>query len=92
MTCDIFSAAQRIVGQNSQKGMLACILPYFKIQMDVVAHPGTSGILHFTYYALGHTKSLLDILTSKVEWVLNSRYQTLRTVNLYTVTPTVDSC
>ncbi len=26
--CDVFSTAQRIVGQNGQKNMLACILQY----------------------------------------------------------------
>ncbi len=48
-------------------------LAYCKIQPDVVEHPGTSGILHFTYYALGHTKPFSGILNSKVVWVLERR-------------------
>ncbi len=51
-------------------GRKACWLAYCKIQPDIVDHPGTSGILHFTYYVLGRTKSLSGILNSKVVWVL----------------------
>ncbi len=35
---------------------------YCKIRPDVVGHPGTPGILHFTYCILGHTKSFSGIL------------------------------
>ncbi len=55
---DIYSTAQRIMDQNGQKN--ACCPAYCKIKLDVVEHPGTSGILHFTYYVLGHTKSFKD--------------------------------
>ncbi len=65
--CEIFSAAQMIVGQKS---MLAYILQKW---LDLVEHPATSGILHLTYYALGHTKSFPGILNSKVIWVLERR-------------------
>ena len=48
--CDIFSAAQMIVGQNSQKSMLACKL------RNTTGCSTTSwhifGILHFPYYVL----------------------------------------
>ena len=37
---------------------------------DVVGHPGIFGILHLTYYVLGHTKSFSVILNSMVVWVL----------------------
>ncbi len=48
-------------------------LAYCKIRPDVVEHPGTSGILHFTYYVLGRPKSFSGILNSKVVWVLERR-------------------
>ncbi len=48
-------------------------LAYCKIRLDVVEHPGTSGILHYTYYVLRHTKSFSGILTSKAVWVLERR-------------------
>ncbi len=56
----------------------ACRLQHCKIQPDVVQHPGTFGILHFTYYVLGQIKSFSGILNSKVVWVL------LRRVNQFT--------
>ncbi len=37
-------------------------------RLDVVEHPGTFGILHFTYCVLGHTKSF-----SFFVWVLERR-------------------
>ncbi len=68
--CDIFSATQRIVGKNGQKSVLACIL---QIQLNVAEHPDTAGILHLTYYILGHTKSFSGTLNSSVVWVLEHR-------------------
>ncbi len=50
----------------------ACWLMYCKIPPDVVEHPGTSGILHFSYYILGQIKSLSGVLNSEVVWVLNT--------------------
>ncbi len=51
-----------------------CWLAYYKIEPDVLEHPGTCRILHFTYYVLGHTKSFSGILNSKVVvWVLECR-------------------
>ena len=37
---------------------------------DVVGHPGIFGILHLTYYVLGHIKSFYGILNSMLVWVL----------------------
>ncbi len=50
-----------------------CWLAYCKIRPNVVAHPVTSGMWHFTYYILGHTKSFSGILNTKVVWVLEYR-------------------
>ncbi len=50
-------------------------LAYCKIRPDVVEHPGTSGILHFTYYSLGLGKFFSGIPNSKVVWVLEHREQ-----------------
>ncbi len=68
--CDIFGTAQRIVGQNGQKSMLACILQY------LTGCSRTSWYFWhtaFTYYVWEHTKSFSDILNSKVVWVLKCR-------------------
>ncbi len=46
----------------------ACWLVYCKIRPDVDEHPGTSSILHFTYYVPGHTKSFSGTLNSKAVW------------------------
>ncbi len=51
----------------------ACWLAYCKIPADVVEYPGTTGILHFTYYVLGHAKSFSAILNSRVLWVSEGR-------------------
>ena len=50
---DIYSAAQRIVGQNGKKpaGWQSC-----ETQPVLVQHPGNFGILPVPYYVLGHTK------------------------------------
>ncbi len=48
-------------------------LAYCKIRLDEIGHPGTSGILHFKYYVLGHTKSFSDVLNSRKVWVLECR-------------------
>ena len=39
----------------------ACWLAYCKMPADIVGHPATFGILHLTYYVLGHTKSFSGI-------------------------------
>ncbi len=52
----------------------ACWFAYCKVRPDVVGHhPGTSGILHFTYYILGHTTCFSSVLHSKVVCVLECR-------------------
>ncbi len=38
-----------------------------------IERPGTSGILHSTYYVLGHSKAFSGVLNSKVVWVLECR-------------------
>ncbi len=46
-------------------GRKECWLPYCKIQPNELGHPGTSAILHFTYYTLGRIKSFSGILNSR---------------------------
>ncbi len=65
----------------------ACQLAYCKIRPDVVGHPGTSGILHFTYYRLEHAKSFSGILNSRTVWVLEHRGRDLHPVRLLLVSP-----
>ncbi len=51
-TCDVLSAAQRIVGQNGKKSMLACLLQNTP-GCSKVEHPGTSvipDVLHIGTY------------------------------------------
>lgn len=58
--CVLSSPGQRIVGQNSQKSV-------------VVERPGMSGLLHYTYFILGHSVSFTGILNSVAVWVLERR-------------------
>ncbi len=44
----------------------ACWLSYCKTQPDAIGHPGIFGIMHLTYYVLGHTNSFSHILNSSV--------------------------
>ena len=44
----------------------ACWHAYYEIRPEVVWHPGTSGILHLTYYVCEHTKSFSGILNSMI--------------------------
>lgn len=50
-----------------------CWLAYYNMVPGVVRHPGISGLLHVTYFLLGHTKSCSAILDSVVLWVLERR-------------------
>lgn len=43
-----------------------CWLTYCTISLHVVEHRGIFGILHLTYYVLGHAKSFSGILYSMV--------------------------
>lgn len=45
----------------------------WKLQPDVVGHPGIFGILHFTHYILGHTKSFFGVPNSTIVLVLKCR-------------------
>lgn len=56
-------------GQNSQKSMLTS---NFKMP-DIVVHPGSFGMPHFTYIILGHTNTFSGMVTSVVIWVLECR-------------------
>ena len=63
--CDVFSAAQGIVGQNSRKSMLACI------RRNVIQHPCISW---HTAFSIGTCKIYMPgILNSMVAWVLENR-------------------
>ncbi len=64
----------------------ACWLAYYKNRLDVVGHPGTSDILHFTYHIVGRTKSFSGILNTRVVRVLERRgreEEEIRSVILY---------
>ncbi len=63
----------------------ACWLANCKIGTDVVGHPGFSGILHFTYYVLDHTKSFPGILSSRVVYVLNAAFTSSSMASLVTL-------
>lgn len=60
------------VSQNSQKGMLSCIL---QNRPHVVGRPGIFGVLPSTYFILEHTKSFSG---SIVVWVMGRRAHTCR--------------